>query len=306
MSYLDKMKVGETTYDIKDSDAARKAALATLKSELEDEIAEKANNADLARVAKSGNYNDLSGTPVLASVATSGAYSDLEGTPELATVATSGDYEDLDNTPTIGNGTLTIQKNGTDVDSFDANATEDKTINILVPTDANDVNALPNSTKYGATLELSVNSSTYVITATLKDQNGDALGNPQTIDLPLESVVVNGAYNSQTKKVVLTLQNGSTIEFSVADLVSGLQSEINAQNKLNADYVDDTNTTHKFVSASEKSTWNGKQDALTFDSTPTQGSTNPVTSGGVYAVIGDVESLLTTLISGNGAAEEES
>ena len=118
--------------------------------------------------------------------------------------------------------------------------------------------------------------------------------------------MVNGAYNSQTKKVVLTLQNGSTIEFSVADLVSGLQSEINAQNKLNADYVDDTNTTHKFVSASEKSTWNGKQDALTFDSTPTQGSTNPVTSGGVYAVIGDVESLLTTLISGNGAAEEES
>lgn len=306
MSYLDKMKVGETTYDIKDSDAARKAALATLKSELEDEIAEKANNADLARVAKSGNYNDLSGTPVLAPVATSGAYSDLEGTPELAAVATSGDYEDLDNTPTVGSGTLTVQKNGTTVGSFGANATEDKTINILVPTDANDVNALPNSTKYGAALELSVNSSTYVITATLKDQNGDALGNPQTIDLPLESVVVNGAYDSQTKKVVLTLQNGSTIEFSVADLVSGLQSEINAQNKLSADYVDDTNATHKFVSASEKSTWDGKQDALTFDSTPTQGSTNPVTSGGVYAVIGDVESLLTTLISGNGAAEEES
>ena len=38
-----------------------------------------------------------------------------------------------------------------------------------------------------------------------------------------------------------------------------------------------------------------KQDALTFDTTPTSGSTNPVTSGGVYAMIGDVESLLAAI-----------
>lgn len=37
----------------------------------------------------------------------------------------------------------------------------------------------------------------------------------------------------------------------------------------------------------------GKQDTLTFDETPTQGSTNPVTSGGVYAVIGDIENVLS-------------
>lgn len=30
---------------------------------------------------------------------------------------------------------------------------------------------------------------------------------------------------------------------------------------------------------------NGKQGTLTFDSTPTAGSTNPVTSGGVYSAI---------------------
>lgn len=38
---------------------------------------------------------------------------------------------------------------------------------------------------------------------------------------------------------------------------------------------------------------NGKQDTLTFDETPTSGSTNPVTSGGVYAVIGDIENVLS-------------
>mgnify|MGYP007101830040 CR=1 FL=1 len=84
----------------------------------------------------------------------------------------------------------------------------------------------------------------------------------QTIDLPLESVVVSGSYDDSTKSVVLTLQNGNTVTFSVADLVSGLQSEISSSNMLSADLVDDTNTTHKFVTSSEKTTWNNKQAAL--------------------------------------------
>ena len=58
-------------------------------------------------------------------------------TANLATVATSGSYNDLSDTPTIpsvGNGTLTIQKNGTSAGTFTANATTNKTINITVPT----------------------------------------------------------------------------------------------------------------------------------------------------------------------------
>ena len=161
---------------------------------------------------------------------------------ELATVATTGDYGDLLNTPTIptvNDATLTIQKNSTDVGTFTANASSNSTINITVPTTAADVSALPDSTKYGASISLTIDSSTYVVTAQLKDQDNNNLGSAQTIDLPLESVVVNGSYDSQTKKIILTLQNGNTIEFSVADLVSGLQSEITAQSPLDADLVDD-------------------------------------------------------------------
>lgn len=47
---------------------------------------------------------------------------------------------------------------------------------------------------------------------------------------------------------------------------NGKQDVIDATHKLSADNVDDTNTTNKFVTASEKSTWNGKQDALTTSS----------------------------------------
>ena len=96
-------------------------------------LAAKANTSDLATVATSGAYADLSGTPTiptvptkvsaftndagyltshqslaayaktadLATVATSGAYADLTGKPTLTTVATSGSYTDLTNKPTI-------------------------------------------------------------------------------------------------------------------------------------------------------------------------------------------------------------
>ncbi len=39
------------------------------------------------------------------------------------------------------------------------------------------------------------------------------------------------------------------------------------------------------ITSSDISNWNGKQNALTFDSVPTENSTNPVTSGGLYSVI---------------------
>lgn len=148
-----------------------------------------------------------------------------------------------------------IQKNGTGITPVSG------TVNITVPTSAADVSALPDTTKYAAALSLTINSSTYVMTGQLKDQNGDNLGTAQTIDLPLESVVVGGSYNSQTKKVVLTLQNGNTIEFSVADLVSGLQTELSASNKLNPAYIN-YDSTHRAVSDTEKSTWNSKQNAI--------------------------------------------
>lgn len=165
----------------------------------------------------------------------------------------SYDYSEIDNAPAVNNATLTIQKNGTAVDTFTANASVDKTINITVPTSAADVSALPASTKYGSSVLMEINSSTFVVTLTLKDQDGNTLGTAQTIDLPLESVVVGGSYDDSTKKVILTLQNGNTVEFSVADLVAGLQSEITSSNKLSADLVDDTSATHKFATAAQLS-----------------------------------------------------
>lgn len=232
----------------------------------------------------------------------------------------------------------------------------------LVPTFAN-IAALPLSTKYGASITVSIDSD-YKVTTTLKDQDGNVLGSAQVIDLPIESVVVGGSYDAATKKVILTLENGNTVEFSVADLVSGLQTEITPSNKLSADLVDDSGATHKFVTAANltklagiedgaeanvQADWNqansssdafiknkpsipsktsdltndsgfvnaaeaaaaapvksvngrtgvvtGLQEQLTFDSQPTEDSTNPVTSGGIY------DTLLAAMLSVNQSIE---
>lgn len=50
------------------------------------------------------------------------------------------------NSQTVNNATITIQKNGTTVQSFTLNQSTDETINITVPTTASDVGALPDST----------------------------------------------------------------------------------------------------------------------------------------------------------------
>lgn len=154
--------------------------------------------------------------------------------------------------PVVNNATITIQKNSTTIDSFTANQSSNKTINISVPTQATDVNALPDTTKYGSSISVSLNTTTYVLTISLKDQDGNVLGTAQTVDFPIESVVVNGSYDSVNKKIVLTLQNGNTIDVPVGDLINGLQTEITSSNQLDADLVDDTTASHKFVTNAQR------------------------------------------------------
>ena len=118
------------------------------------------------------NDNDFVSEDELSDVAFSGSYVDLSNTPDIPTdiseldndvgyitkevnnldyytlssnlssVATSGDYDDLTNKPTIptvNDGTLTIQVNGTTVNTFSANSSSNITTNITVPTHTSDL-----------------------------------------------------------------------------------------------------------------------------------------------------------------------
>jgi frataxin-like iron-binding protein CyaY len=138
-----------------------------------------------------------------------------------------------------------------------ADKSEIPDVSNFITKDVNNLTYYELKTNTGSSVELSINSSTYVVTLSLKNSAGTIL-NTQTIDLPLESVVVNGSYDSTNKKIILTLQSGSTIEIPVGDLISGLQTEITSSNKLSSDLVDDTNNTNKFVTATDKTNWDNK------------------------------------------------
>ncbi len=68
-------------------------------------------------------------------------------------------------------------------------------------------------------------------------------------------------------------------------------SQIGKTGKL-ADGIDDDS--HRLVTDAEKQSWNDKQNKLTFDTTPTKGSENPITSGGVEAALGGLSDIART------------
>ena len=82
-----------------------------------------------------------------------------------------------------------------------------------------------------------------------------------------DSRFVEGAGKSYPAgtNVVIINTSGTTYKFDVltgmVDL-SNYQTLITSTNKLNADLVDDSSSTNKFVTAANKTTWNNKQDAI--------------------------------------------
>lgn len=85
--------------------------------------------------------------------------------------------------------------------------------------------------------------------------------------------------------------------------ISGKQDVIDSSHKLDADLVDDTTSTNKFVTASDKTTWNGKQDTLvsgtnikTINNESILGSGNITIQGGGTQVQADWNQSDTTAV----------
>ena len=97
-------RIGSTAIDL--TPYALKTDIPTAVSQLSNDSGYLTQHQTVATVAKTGSYNDLSDKPTI---------------------------------PTVNNATLTIQKNGTSAGTFTANASANKTINITVPTDNNEL-----------------------------------------------------------------------------------------------------------------------------------------------------------------------
>lgn len=152
----------------------------------------------LATVATTGSYNDLSNKPTIPNQlsqlnddTTHRVVTDTEKSTWNAKSDFSGSYNDLTDKPTIpvaNDGTLTIQKNGSNIGTFTANQSTDETINIVVPTDYIDT-AGTGLTKSGSTLSL----TSGVVTAGTKGPTANVTGNEgNTIKVPKVTVDTYG------------------------------------------------------------------------------------------------------------------
>lgn len=165
----------------------------------------KANSADLATVATSGSYNDLSNKPTIPAAQVNSDWNANSGVarilnkPTLATVATSGSYADLSNKPTIptvNNATLTIQKNGTTVQTFTANQSTNATANISVPTKTSDI----------------TNDSGFITSSALA---------PYALSANLATVATSGSYNDLSNKPTIPTVGNGTITITQGGVSKG-------------------------------------------------------------------------------------
>ena len=125
------------------------------------------------------------------------------------------------NIPTVNNATLTIQKNGTTVNTFTANASSDVTANIIVPTKTSDltnddgfitgITSSDVTTALGYTPYNSTNPSGYITNAALADYSKAA----DTV-----SAVVAGA----TANKINVTKNGSTSTITVDNVTNATKA----------------------------------------------------------------------------------
>lgn len=110
-------------------------------------------------------------------------------------------------------------------------------------------------------------------------RTGEDTNNAKYWAMAAQGAVSGGVTSFNGRSGAVAPQKGDyTAEMVGADAQGAAQT---VQGNLNTH----AENTIKHITAAERTAWNGKQNALTFDTTPTEGSTNPVTSGGVKAAL---------------------
>ena len=172
---------------------------------------------------------------------------------DLADVATSGDYSDLSNTPSIPTKISDLTDDSDFVEDTDYATTSSVGV---VKVD-------------GTTITVD-NDGTIHSTGGGSGSSEDA----ERMIAPIEADATSSsrAYSVGDSLILNDILYTVTTAIAIGDALT-IGTNISASDDVTTQ-INDVNTT-----------LSGKQNTLTFDSTPTNGSTNPVTSGGVYSSI---------------------
>lgn len=107
--------------------------------------------------------------------------------------------------------------------------TGDHTFVILNGTNGSDGDNGADGSLVDYRISTTLNTDNYTLTVAITDTEGNII-NSDTVDFPLESVVVDG--DEQDGILTLVLQNGNTIDIEIGDMVRGLATEATVDAKI--------------------------------------------------------------------------
>ena len=105
---------------------------------------------------------------------------------------------------------------------------------------------------------------------------------PTVINIGLSEQSIGGDTSEIEQQIEELVSDITSIESNISSIQTALN---NKQNKLIFDNTPTSGSSNPVTSNGVYNALSTKQNVLTFDSTPTSGSNNPVTSGGVYGAI---------------------
>ena len=110
-----------------------------------------------------------------------------------------------------------------------ANVSDIPDVSSFITKDVNNLTYYTLKTNTGSSIDLEINSTTYVVTLKLKDVDGNVLST-STVDFPVEQLVLNVEYDSTTKELIITLKNGQVTRVPLSSIINGLVSQTDFDN----------------------------------------------------------------------------
>lgn len=175
------------------------------------------------------NDSDFVEGPDLATVATSGSYTDLSNTPTIPAAQVNSDWDAVSGVaqilnkptiPTVNDGTLTIQQNGTTVGTFSANQSGNTTVNL---TGGGSSYTAGDGINISAQNAISVDTAFTEASTRTNIASGDAfatiLGKIKKFFTDLKTVAFTGSYTDLSDKP--TIPDISTKVSKSGDTMSG-------------------------------------------------------------------------------------
>ena len=195
--------------------------------------------------------------------------------------------------PTVNNATLTIQKNGTTVDTFTANASSAKTINITVPTGALASKSTVTSSDITdgtiATVDIADSAVTTVKIAdanvTLDKMAADSVNSSKIVDGSIMNADIADTAAIDQSKI-------SGLSSALTTIMADIDSQGEALETLAGNVEDNYATKSELSTELAK-----KQNTLTIDTALSSSSTNPVQNKVVNSALGGKEATSNKLKS---------